>query len=123
MEADAFDFALGAIISQPDDNGKLHPVTYYSHKLSLAEVNYEIYNKEFLAIVTAFKKWRAYLEGAFHRIAIFTDHKNLEYFSSTKILNQRQARWAQLLANFDFVIHYKPGKSNGKADALSRQLD
>ena len=123
LKADASDFALGASISQPDDNGILHPVTYYSRKLSRAEVNYKIYDKELLAIVTAFKKWRAYLEGAFHCITIFSDHKNLEYFSSTKILNQRQERWAQLLANFDFVIHYKPGKSTGKIDALSCQSD
>ena len=54
---------------------------------------------------------------------VYTDHKNLEYFNSTKVLNCRQARWAEILSEFDFVIVYRPGEKNGKADALSRRLD
>ena len=61
--------------------------------------------------------------GCPHKIVVYTDHKNLEYFNSTKILNRRQARWAEILSEFDFTIVYRPAKKNGKADALSRRLD
>ena len=75
------------------------------------------------AIVAAFKEWRAYLEGAQYQITVLTDHKNLEYFTTTKTLNRRQARWSETLGNYDFVIKYIPGKKNGKPDALSRRPD
>src|ERR1700691_462644 len=76
-----------------------------------------------LAIVNAFKEWRAYLEGAQHQIKVYTDHRNLEYFTTTKSLNRRQARWSELLSNYDFIIIYRPGPKNGKPDALSRHPD
>jgi hypothetical protein len=63
-----------------------------------AEINHDIHDKKLLAIVAALKEWRRYLEGAHHQIQIYTDHKNLEYFTTTKMLNRRQARWAQELA-------------------------
>ena len=69
-----------------------------------AERNYDIHDKEMLAIIASFKQWQRYLEGASHPIAIYTDHKNLEYFMTTKILNRRQARWAQELSAYDFRI-------------------
>ena len=87
------------------------------------EINYEIYDKEMLTIVSAFKEWRRYLEVAAHPISVFTDHKNLEYFTTTKILNRRQAHWAQELAGYDFKIFYQPGSANGKPDALTRRLE
>jgi len=65
-------------------------------------------------------KWRQYLEGAKHRIEIASDHQNLAYFTTAKVLNRRQARWAQELANFWFIINYRPGRLNDKADILSR---
>jgi transposase InsO family protein len=123
IETDASDFAIAAIISQPGADGVLHPIAFYSRKLTGPELNYEIYDKEMLAIVTAFKEWRAYLEGAVHPITVYTDHKNLEYFATTKVLNRRQARWAELLANYNFAIVYRPGKTMGKPDAMSRRHD
>jgi hypothetical protein len=109
VETDASDFAIAAVISQHDDNNILHPIAFHSRKLTPSELNYEIYDKELLAIITAFKEWRAYLEGSSHTITVFTDHKNLEYFASTKVLNRRQCRWAEILANYDFTISYRPG--------------
>ena len=61
VETDASDYAMGAQIGQKDDNGKLHPVAFYSRKLTPAELNYDIYNKELLAIVASFDKWEHYL--------------------------------------------------------------
>ena len=56
-------------------------------------------------------------------MVVYTDHRNLEYFNPTKILNRRQARWAEILSDLDFVITYRPGDKNGKADALSCRTD
>jgi hypothetical protein len=114
VETDASDFALGGTLSQVSDDKKLHPNAFHSRKFSPAEINYEIHDKELLAIVDCFKAWRRYLEGSLHTVQVFTDHKNLEYFMTTKVLNRRQARWAQELAGVDFKIFYRKGTSNGK---------
>ena len=78
------------------------------------EWNYEIHDKEMLAIVRALEEWRHFVEGVEHRCEIWTDHKNLQYFMMAKKLNRRQARWSLLLACFDFIMHHRPGKSMGK---------
>jgi hypothetical protein len=80
-------------LSQPDDNGILHPVAFYSRKFNPAELNYEIYDKEMLAIVDCLTTWRHYLQGTGHQIRVITDHKNLLWFTETKMYNRRQARW------------------------------
>ena len=77
--------------------------------------------QEPLSIVDCFKKWRRYVEGANHQVQVITDHNNLELFMTTKVLNRRQARWAQELAGYDFRIFFRPGKQNVKADYLSRR--
>ena len=93
VETDASDFALGGVLSQRNtETGKLHPIAFHSRKFSPAEINYEIHDKELLAVVDCFKVWRRYLEGAMHTVQVFSDHQNLEYFSTTKVLNRRQAR-------------------------------
>ena len=78
---------------------------FLSKSLSPVEQNYEIHDKEVLAIVRALEEWRYFVEGAEHRCEIWTDHKNLKYFMTTKKLNHRQARWSLLLARFDFIMH------------------
>jgi hypothetical protein len=120
-ETDASDFVSGGVLSQPDEENVLHPVAYFSKKHSPAECNYEIYDKQLLAIVRAFEEWRPHLESAPESIRVLTDHKNLEYFMTTKLLNRRQARWSEFLSRFDFVIVYQPGKQGGKPDALTRR--
>ena len=122
-ETDASDFASGTVLSQRDNDNRLHPVAFHSWKFQPAEVNYDIHDKELLAIVDVFKHWRRYCEGAEHLIQVFTDHHNLEYFTTTKVLNRRQARWAEQLAGIDFRINYRPGTQNGKLDALSRYTE
>ena len=88
MKTDASDFAIDDILSQYFGKN-LHPVAFLSRKLSDTEQNYEIYDKEMLAIVNCFKQWRHYLEGANYPITVYSDHKNLEYFTTTKQLNRR----------------------------------
>ena len=128
--SDASDAARAAILLQPQEdavNGAQpqthwHPVAYYSLSFKGPELRYEIHDKELLAIVDAFKVWRHYLEGARHTVRVITDHNNLKYFMTTKVLNGRQARWAEKLAAYDFQIEYKKGESN-PADGPSRRPD
>jgi len=104
-------------------NRKWHPVAFYSKSLSSMERNYEIHDKEMLAIIRALEEWRHFLEGATHPVEIWTDHKNLEYFMTAKKLNRCQARWSLHLARFDFLLHHHPGRTMDKPDALSRRAD
>jgi hypothetical protein len=124
VEADSSDFATGAVLSQQSaEDGKWHPVAFFSKSLDSVQRNYEIYDKEMLAIIRSLTEWRHFLEGARHKFEIWTDHKNLEYFMTAKKLNRRQARWSLYLSRFDFSLHHRPGRSMGKADALSRRAD
>jgi transposase InsO family protein len=125
VETDANDNVCAAVVSQQHEHpftGKpvWMPTSYYSKKMNPAERNYDIYDKELLAIVKTLKEFRAELMSV-ENMLILTDHKNLEYFTTTKMLNSRQARWAEELAGFDFTITYRPGPLNVRADALTRR--
>ena len=126
LETDASDYVVSGILSQchidpakPDSCGTLHPVAFLSEKMSPAECNYGIGDKELLAIVTCLKKWHMYLQGV--PLLIYTDHHNLQNCGTKALLNRRQARWAGQLAQYEFQIQFRPGKANGKADALTRR--
>jgi len=88
VETDASDSATGGIISQKGEDGHLHPCAYRSSKMSLVEQNYDIYDKELLAIVLAFQDWRVYLEGSPHQVRVLSDYENLKHFLTTKQLNR-----------------------------------
>ena len=85
------------------------------------EQNYEIYNKELPAIVEAITKWRQYLLDTTEKFKVWTDHKNLKYFWEPHKLNERQARWYLKLQDYDFILWHISGKTNMKADILSRK--
>ena len=123
LECDASDYALGAVISQTQSDGTLRPVAFYGRKFTAPELNYDVFDKEMLAIVTAMGEWRCYLEGSRLPFSILTDHKNIKYFTTSRALNRRQARWAEFLAGFDFCLQFRPGLLNGRADAISRRPD
>ena len=76
-----------------------------------------------LAIVAALKEWEHMLKSCQEEFTVITDHKNLEYFASTKVLSRRQARWVEFLSEFWFKVVYRPGHLNTKADVLSRRRD
>ena len=84
VESDASDYVSAAVLSQPDHEGTLRPVAFMSCQHLPAEYNYEIYNKELMAIVRAFEEWQTELEGSPEPINVISDHKNLEYFMSSK---------------------------------------
>ena len=88
VETNASDYALAVILSLQEPNGELHPVTFLSRTFTLAELNYDVHNKELLAIYEAFNAWHHYLKGSTFPINVVTDHKNLEYFLTTKMLSQ-----------------------------------
>ena len=89
--------------------------------MALAKCNYGIHDKEMLAIVCSLDHWRPELQSTAKCIQIFTDHKALEYFMTTKQLTGRQARWAEVLSEYHFIIMYQTRKENTKADALTWQ--
>jgi RNase H-like domain found in reverse transcriptase/Reverse transcriptase (RNA-dependent DNA polymerase)/Integrase zinc binding domain/Chromo (CHRromatin Organisation MOdifier) domain/Retroviral aspartyl protease len=123
LETDASDRAIGAALTQKGDDGKTRPVAFYSRKMTEPELNYDIHDKELLAVVEAFREWRVYLEGTKYPVQVYTDHKNLLYWTTTKQLNRRQVRWSETLASYDFKINHVRGTENGRADALSRRPD
>jgi transposase InsO family protein len=123
IETDASDGVIAGVFSQRHPDGQWYPVAYFSKTMLPAECNYGIHDKEMLAIVKSLDEWRPELQGTAKRIQIYTDHKALEYFMTTKQLTARQARWAEALADYHFTIMYRSGKENGKADALTRRDD
>jgi transposase InsO family protein len=121
VEADSSDHVSAGVLSQYGKDGILRPVAYFSKRLIPAECNYEIYDKELLAIIRCFEQWRPELEGAAFPIKVLSDHRNLQYFTTTKLLSHRQARWSEYLSRFNFVIVYRPGSQGQKPDALTRR--
>ena len=132
-ETDTSDYAYGSALSQTQEvnsclgagvkKTRVHPVAYLSKQFNPAEINYDIHDKEMLAIGRSFYAWETLLKSCQKQITVWTDHKNLEYFNSTKSLTRSQARWAKFLSEFDFIVNYRPREKNGKPDALSRRED
>jgi len=123
VETNASDYALAAILSITTKDNEIYPIAFHSWTFSALELNYNVHDKELLVIFEAFKTWRYYLEGSAAPIDVVTDHKNLEYFSTTKILMCRQARWSEYLSQFNLVICFRPKHLGTKPDALTRWWD
>lgn len=117
VETDASDYCVSGVLSQrhlrEGGGSALHPVAYVSEKMSAAECNYGVGDKELLAIIVALGKWRIYLHALPRPFSILTDHHNLQSFATKALLSRRQARWAQFLAEFKYTIFFRPGKQNG----------
>ena len=116
VKADASNYATGGVLSMKGPDKLWRLVTFISKSLSDTERNYEIHDKEMLAVVKCLEAWRHFLEETMTRFEIWTDHKNLEYFMKVQKLNRRQAR-------FNFMLKHVPGSKMGKADSLSRRPD
>ena len=123
VEANASNYATGGVLLMKCSDEKWRPVAFISKSLSDIERNYEIHDKEILAVIRCLEAWRHFLEGTVVKFEIWTDHKNLEYFMKAQKLNCRQARWALYLSRFNFTLKHVPGSKMGKADSLSRRPD
>ena len=88
IESDASKYASGAVLMQTDINGDRHPCAYMSKSFSPAERNYEVYDRELLAIIRALRDWRHYVQGSPHETIVYSDHKNLTYFRNPQKLNR-----------------------------------
>ena len=84
VKTNASDYAIAGILSIIGANSELQPIAYYLQMLSTPELNYDTHDKELLAIFEAFKHWQHYLEGSTSLVDVVTNHKNLEYFCSSK---------------------------------------
>jgi hypothetical protein len=111
---DACGQGLGCVLMQEG-----HVIAYVSRQLRKHELNYPTHDLELAAVVHALKIWRHYIMGT--KCQVYTDHKSLKYIFTQKDLNLRQRRWLELIKDYDWEIHYHPGKPNLVADALSRK--
>ncbi len=119
VEVDASEVGVGAVLSQrtaSDDN--MHPCAFFSHRMYPDDHNYDIGNRDLLAVKLALEEWRHWLEGLRVPFVVWTNLKNLEYIQSAKHLNSRQARWALFFGRLDFSISYRPGSKNIKTRCL-----
>ena len=121
METDASGYCIGGVLSQKTEGKEYRPVAYYSRKMTSAECNYSIHDKELLAVFAATKEWHSELKGT-TKFEVVTDHKNLEYFKKKQRLSERQVRWMEHLEGLPlFYITHRPGRLNAASDALSRR--
>ena len=120
VETDASGHAIGGVLSQ-EQEGKWKQIAFLSRMMQPAKQNYEIYDKELLAIVEALTKWRQYLLDAKEPFKVWTDHENLKYFREPHKLNGQQAQWYLKLQDYDFTLKHILGKTNMKVDILSRK--
>ena len=119
---DASQFAIGCALMQFDGDNRERVISYQSRQLRPAEKNYPVHDKELLAMRYALVKFRVYLLGE-SKFIVYTDHASLRTAIHSPHLSQRMARWLSFFAEYNFVVHYKPGKLNILADALSRRPD
>ena len=131
LETDVSKFAIAGILLQPTRTGRVandkmdahwHPIAYWSQQKTPAEQRYIAKDSECLAIVALFKQWRHYLKGAKYPILVLTDNANLQNLMTTKPLQEQQARWWELLSNYDLHVRHRPGMSN-LADLTSQCPD
>ena len=118
LETDASGLGLGAVLSQEQADGTTRPIAYASRTLQLHERNFSATEMEALGVVWAVRHFRQYLYG--HRCHVHTDHEALKSLLNSPHPSGKLARWGLAIQELDLVIHYKPGRINQKADALSR---
>jgi hypothetical protein len=123
IETDASEYAIGCVLLQNAyDSKRLHPVAYDGRKLTPAEINYPVHEKELLAIKYALNTWRVYIENE-HPITIYTDHESLKYLKTMRNPTKRLARWIADFGEYNLDIQYRKGSTMTVPDAISRKPD
>lgn len=123
IETDASEWAIGIVLLQAHpQTGRLHPVAYDGRKLSPAEINYPVHEKELLAIKYALQTWRIYIDNG-HTTVIYTDHESLKYLATMRNPSKRLARWIEEFGEYNLSIQYRKGSEAVVPDAISRRPD
>lgn len=122
IETDASEWAIGCVLKQKGGDNKLHPVAYDGRKLSSAEINYAVHEKELLAVKYALQIWRIYIDNG-HTTKIYTDHESLKYLATMKKPTKRLARWIEEFGEYDIDLQYRRGELQVVPDAISRRPD
>jgi transposase InsO family protein len=122
LETDASEWAVGCVLMQIGPDGKLHPVAYDGKKLSGAELNYPVHEKELLAIKYGIRTWSHYLQNG-TTTTVVTDHESLKYLNTTKTPSKRLARWISEFGEYSLDIKYRKGEEAVVPDAISRRPD
>src|SRR5258705_7740786 len=121
LECDASNFVTGAVLSQAQADGMHQPIAFMSKGFSDVEHNYQIHNKEMLAIMHTLDEWHHFLEGMTEKFETFMDHQNPTYFQDAQKLNHQQACWSLFLSCFNFSLCHQPGQLMGRPDTLSQR--
>ena len=119
LVVDASAFAIGAVLQQKDEQGRAYNVGYFSKALNETECNYDIWDREFMAVIFGLRNWRHLLSGSPHKVTVWTDHANLQYYRHPQKINRRVARYISTMAKYDLELKHLPGTKN-RADALSQ---
>jgi hypothetical protein len=126
LATDASAYGMGAVLLQegeinPRTNKPTqHPIAYYSATFTPTERNYDIYERELLAVLKALQQWRPHVAATEIPVIVLTDHANLTFWKNPKTVNHRVARWFNILQDYNLQIKHIPGKLHAAADMLSR---
>lgn len=115
IQTDACQYAISGVIAL-NNNGQDYVIAYTSRTLTKSDVNYDIIQKECLAVIHSVHKFRSYVEGT--KFIIITDHWNLIWLNNLEQPSGRLALWSLFLRQFDYDLVYCPGKNNIVADAF-----
>ena len=126
LATDASAYSVGAVLLQEGEihpktkKPTQHPIAYYSATFTPTEHNYDIYERELLAVLKALQHWRPHLAATEIPVIVLMDHANLMFWKNPKTVNQRVACWFALLQDYNLRIKHVPGKLHAAADMLSR---
>jgi hypothetical protein len=114
---------VGVVLLQKKEDGKRHPIAYFSKTLNEVQCNYDIVDLELLAVVMSLDNWRSFLAGSPHKVIVYSDHQNLLYWKEPHKISRRVAREVLRLSKYNIEIQHIKGTANGRADTLSRRPD
>jgi hypothetical protein len=120
---DASGLAVGTVLLQKKEDGKRHPIAYFSKTLNEAQQNYDVADLELLAVVMALDNWRSFLAGSPHKVIVYSDPQNLLYWKEPHKISRQVAREVLCLSEYNIEIHHIKGTANRCADTLSRRPD
>ena len=123
LKINLFNWMIDEVLSQHDDDEILYSMTFYNKSFNLVEINYHIYNKKLLIIIRCFEHWHFKLAHTKFFIQIFINYQILKIFIKNKQLIRRQAKYLNILFNFNFKIIFRINKTNIKTDALICMFD